>query len=138
MFLPLKRPAPHEMLTCVDVPDVSCIRFHSIAPSSNHDPTKANANHLFPLEQFPFIFQLDDITTNFVTVISTSDNQQFAIKLIIIITTQRTAVATTKTTAVTTTKTTASATTKQLQQQNSSSNNNKNSSNNKNKCSNNS
>lgn len=137
MFLPLKRPAPHEMLTCVDVPDVSCIRFHSIAPSSNHDPTKANANHLFPLEQFPFIFQLDDITTNFVTVISTSDNQQFAIKLIII-TTQRTAVATTKTTAVTTTKTTASATTKQLQQQNSSSNNNKNSSNNKNKCSNNS
>lgn len=63
-----ERPAPPEMLTCVDVPDVGSIQFHCLKPSSNHGPPTAQSDCQFPLHQLPFTFQLDDITTNFVTI----------------------------------------------------------------------
>ena len=60
------------MLTSVDVPDVGCIRFHPIQPSSNHDSSAANSNDAFPLADIPVPFQLDDIQTNFATVSGTN------------------------------------------------------------------
>ena len=59
---------PKEMLLCVDVPDVGCIKFHKINPSDNHDSSAANTNEKFPLADIPVAFQLDDIQTNFAAV----------------------------------------------------------------------
>jgi len=67
MFI-FQKPAPAELLTLFDVPDVSSIHFHSIAPSSNHADSMQPANPLFPLADIPVTFQLDDIKTNFVMV----------------------------------------------------------------------
>ena len=65
MLFEQKEP-PEEMLTCVDVPDVGCIHFHKVQPSSNHG--NADVNKAFPLANIPFTFQLDDMQTNFVDV----------------------------------------------------------------------
>ena len=59
------------MLTCVDVPDVGCIQFHPIVPSNNHASKQPGSGQqqqqqqqLFPLDNMPVTFQLDDIETN--------------------------------------------------------------------------
>ncbi|XP_064646790.1 uncharacterized protein C05D11.1-like [Lineus longissimus] len=57
---------PEDVITSVDVPSVSCIKFHPLKPSSNHVKATANANKLFPLAAVPVAFQLDDIRTNFI------------------------------------------------------------------------
>ena len=54
------------MMTCVDVPDVTSIHFHTIKPSSN--VSSSNGNDKFPLADIPVTFFLDDIQTNFVRV----------------------------------------------------------------------
>jgi len=63
-----QKPAPAELLMLFDVPDVSSIHFHTINPSSNHASATQPANALFPLDDIPVTFQLDDIKTNFVMV----------------------------------------------------------------------
>ena len=73
LWLPCSSPLrqvepPTDILLSVDVPSVDSIHFHSIKPSSNHDPASANANPKFPLGNIPVTFQLDDIQTNFVNV----------------------------------------------------------------------
>jgi len=63
-----QKPAPSELLTMFDVPDVSSIHFHTVVLSSNHAVSTLPANPLFPLADIPVVFQLDDIKTNFVMV----------------------------------------------------------------------
>lgn len=72
MFL-LQKEAPDSLLTSVDVPNVDSIFFHPIIPSCNRAAENVNrvaekANPVFPLENIPFRFQLDDVHTNFVQV----------------------------------------------------------------------
>ena len=57
---------PESMLTQVPVPDVGCIKFHPLSPSSNFNDKTSNPK--FPLTDMPVAFQLADIQTNFATV----------------------------------------------------------------------
>ena len=64
----LQTEPPDHLLTCVPVPDVGCIHYHKLRPSSNSSKRVADDNIDFPLAKMPIMFQLDDMPTQFVRV----------------------------------------------------------------------
>ncbi|KAK7094598.1 uncharacterized protein C05D11.1-like [Littorina saxatilis] len=73
--------APKTVLTQVPVPNPESIHFHPITPSSNLADRKGTENPEFPLQNLPYTFQLDDMSTNFARMLVLLDTSNLPLSL---------------------------------------------------------
>ncbi|XP_029633499.1 uncharacterized protein C05D11.1 [Octopus sinensis] len=62
-----------DILSSLPVPDVSCIQFHPLRPYCNYRSKDCDKSDVFPIDDIPFKFQLDDLQTNFVQITAVLD-----------------------------------------------------------------
>lgn len=73
-----EKPPPVDMLTCVPIPDVNSIKFHSIQNfTSKSDQQHPN----FDVSKSPLFFQIDHIKTNFVYLFVLMDSSELSSEL---------------------------------------------------------
>ncbi|KAI5704049.1 hypothetical protein M8J75_001491 [Diaphorina citri] len=73
-----EKPPPNEMLTCVPIPNINSINFHSIE-SFTSNSAKQHPN--FDVSNSPLFFQIDHIKTNFVYLFVLMDSSELSQEL---------------------------------------------------------